>query len=124
MPHLSPPFLSGNEKELVVEAIDSNWIAPLGPQVEAFESELASEVGVSRALVTSTGTAALHLVLDVLGVGDADVVLTPTFTFIGGVSPIRYVGAEPWFIDSSRSTWNMDPELLEKAGDQGHGAVA
>jgi len=113
--YLSPPYVSGNEKELVAEAIDSNWIAPLGPQVEAFESELVSEVGVSRALVTSTGTAALHLALDALGVGDGDVVLAPSFTFIGGVSPIRYVGAEPWFIDSSRSTWNIDPELLEQA---------
>ena len=113
--YLSPPFLSGNEQELVAEAIDSNWIAPLGPHVEAFEAELASEVGVARALATSTGTAALHLALDALGVGEGDVVLAPSFTFIGGVSPIRYVGAEPWFVDSSRSTWNLDPELLEQA---------
>ncbi len=113
--YLSPPYLSGTEKELVSSAIDSNWIAPLGPQVEAFEAELASEVGVARALATSTGTARLHLVLDVLGVGAGDVVVAPSFTFIGGVSPIRYVGAEPWFVDSSPATWNMDPELLERA---------
>ncbi|MCL1599304.1 MAG: DegT/DnrJ/EryC1/StrS aminotransferase family protein, partial [Actinomycetia bacterium] len=115
MIYLSPPFVSGNEKQLVDEAIDSNWIAPLGPHVEAFEVELAETVGVDRALATSTGTAALHLALDVLGVGPGDVVLGPTFTFIGGVSPIRYVGAEPWFVDASASTWNMDPALLDTA---------
>lgn len=113
--YLSPPFVSGTEKQMVDDAIDSNWIAPLGPQVEAFESELAEAAGTRRSLATSTGTAALHLVLDVLGVGPGDVVVGPTFTFIGGVSPIHYVGAEPWFVDSSASTWNLDPELLEEA---------
>lgn len=112
---LSPPYLSGTEQQLVSAAIDSNWIAPLGPQVEAFEADLASEVGVTRALATSTGTAALHLILDALGVGAGDVVVAPSFTFVGGVSPIRYVGAEPWFVDSSQSTWNLDPELVEEA---------
>ncbi len=113
--YLSPPYVSGNEKEMVGDAIDSNWIAPLGPHVEAFEAELASEVGVGRAIATSSGTGALHLTLDALGVGAGDVVVAPTFTFVGGVSPIRFVGADPWFVDSERSTWNMDPELLEKA---------
>ena len=73
--YLSPPFVSGTEKELVNAAIDSNWIAPLGPQVELFELELADQVGVSRALTTSTGTAAIHLALDVLDVAAGDVVI-------------------------------------------------
>ena len=113
--YLSPPHLSGNEKQLLDETIDSNWIAPLGPQVEAFEAELADATGVRRALATSSGTAALHVALRGLGVQEGDVVIGSSFTFIGSVSPIRYLGAEPWFVDSAPETWNIDADLLEEA---------
>ncbi len=113
--YLSPPHRSGDEEARIGEAIESNWIAPLGPQVDAFEEELAHAVGTDRALATVTGTAALHLALDALGVGPDDVVLAPTLTFIGGVSPIRYLGAEPWFIDAAPATWNVEPALIEDA---------
>ena len=77
----------------------SNWIAPLGPEVEGFEGELATKAGVAVGLATSSGTAAIDLALTALGVGKGDVVVAPTFTFIGTVNPIVYVGAEPWLVD-------------------------
>ena len=113
--YLSPPWQSGLEEQRLAIALESNWIAPLGPEVEAFEAELAAECNTNGALVTATGTAAIHLALDALGVGDGDVVVASTLTFVGSVGPIRYVGAEPWFVDSSDSDWNMDPDLLEDA---------
>ena len=113
--YLSPPYLSGDEKRLLDETVDSNWIAPLGPQVEAFEAELADATGVRRALATSSGTAALHVALRVLGVQEGDVVIGSSFTFIGSVSPVRYLGAEPWFVDCAPETWNIDADLLEEA---------
>jgi pyridoxal phosphate-dependent aminotransferase EpsN len=104
--------MSGEERELFLEAYDSNWIAPLGPQVDAFEREVAEMLGVPKAVALSSGTAALHLALLVLGVGPGDEVLTSTLTFAASANAITYVGARPTFIDSDRASWNMDPALL------------
>ncbi len=113
--YLSPPSQSGEEETAVVAALRSNWIAPLGPEVDAFERELAAQSGVGHALATASGTAAIHLALIALGVTPGDVVIAPSFTFIGSVSPVTYLGAEPWFIDSEASSWNLDPDLLIEA---------
>ncbi len=110
--YLFPPHMSGAEMEFIREAIESNYIAPLGPQVDAFELEFAEKIGISHALAVSSGTAALHLALHVLGVGQGDEVIASSLTFIGSVSPIVFQGATPVFIDSDRSSWNMDPDLL------------
>lgn len=113
--HLSPPHLGTEEERFVAEAFRSNWIAPLGPQVEAFEREFAELVGSRHALALSSGTAALHLALLAAGVGPGDEVLASTMTFVASVAPIRYVGATPIFIDSELDSWNLDPALLEEA---------
>ena len=110
--YLSPPHMSGLEQQFVQEAFDSNWIAPLGPQVEAFEREFAAAVGAKHALALSAGTAAIHLALIHLGVGPDDEVLVSTLTFSASANPIVYQGARPVFIDSDRTSWNMDPDLL------------
>jgi len=110
--YLSPPHMGTEERELLLEAFDSNWIAPLGPHVDAFEREFAAAVGVPYAVALSSGTAALHLALLVSGVGPGDEVLTSTFTFSATVNAITYVGARPVFIDSERRSWNMDPGLV------------
>ena len=110
--YLSPPHMSGEELELVREAFESNWIAPLGPQVDAFERELAERVGVGHAAALSSGTAALHLAFRLLGVAPGDEVLCPTLTFAGSAFPILYVGARPVFLDVHPATWNLDPALL------------
>ena len=112
---LSPPHLTGREMGYIQEAFDDNWIGPLGPHVEAFEQQLVDIVGVKRALALSSGTAAIHLALRTMGIGRDDLVLASSFTFIGSVAPLGYVGAEPWFVDSNEATWNMDPELLADA---------
>lgn len=111
--YLSPPHMSPKDRELLLEAFDSNWIAPLGPHVDGLEDEFAEKLGVSHAVALSSGTAALHLALLVAGVGLGDVVITSTLTFAATANAIRYVGATPVFIDSERQSWNMDPELLE-----------
>jgi pyridoxal phosphate-dependent aminotransferase EpsN len=111
--YLSPPHMSGRERELLLDAFDSNWIAPLGPHVDALEREFAEKLGVHHAVALSSGTAALHLALLVAGVQPGDTVLTSTLTFIATANAIRYLGAEPVFIDSERVSWNMDPQLLE-----------
>jgi pyridoxal phosphate-dependent aminotransferase EpsN len=111
--YLSPPHMSPRERELLTDAFESNWIAPLGPHVDAFEREFAEKLGVSHAVALSSGTAALHLALLVAGVQPGDTVLTSTLTFAATANAIRYVGAEPVFIDSERLSWNMDPQLLE-----------
>jgi pyridoxal phosphate-dependent aminotransferase EpsN len=113
--YLSPPHLTGREAELVAEAIASNWIAPLGPHVDAFESELAAVVGVDHALALSSGTAALHLALLVLGIGDGDEVACSTFTFAASANAITYTGATPFFVDADEATWTLDPALLDAA---------
>jgi pyridoxal phosphate-dependent aminotransferase EpsN len=107
--------MSGLEEELVADAFASNWIAPLGPHVDAFEQEFCRAVGASHAAALSSGTAALHLALKLVGVGEGDEVLVSTLTFSASVNPILYLGATPVFIDSERDSWNMDPALLEEA---------
>ena len=97
-----------------MDAFDSNWIAPLGPHVDAFEREFAQAVGVPHAAALSSGTAALHLGLDILGVSPGDEVLTSTLTFAATANAITYQGAVPLFIDASKETWTMDPDLLEE----------
>ena len=115
--YLSPPHLSGEELELVKEAFATNWIAPLGPHVDQFEQELAASVGVPHAAALSSGTAAIHLALRLLGVRPGDEVLCSTFTFSASANPIVYEGARPVFIDSEEETWNLDPELLREELD-------
>ncbi|MGZ9197172.1 MAG: DegT/DnrJ/EryC1/StrS family aminotransferase [Candidatus Deferrimicrobiaceae bacterium] len=111
--YLSPPHMGTAERELLLDAFDSNWIAPLGPHVDAFEREFCDIVGVPHAAALSSGTAALHLALLMLGVGPGDEVLVPTFTFAATANAVTYLAAKPVFIDSDRETWNMDPGLLE-----------
>ena len=110
--YLSPPHLSGTEAELVQQAIASNWIAPLGPMVDAFEQEFAAAVGAPNAVALSSGTAALHLALVDLGVGTGDEVVTSTLTFAATAFAIRHTGATPVFVDCSADSWNIDPALL------------
>lgn len=116
--HLSPPHMSGREEQYIRAAFETNWIAPLGPNVDAFEREFASAVGVRHALAVSSGTAALHLALIEAGVGPGDDVFVPTLTFAASVNPIIYQGAKPVFIDSEPKSWNMDPGLLFEELDQ------
>ena len=113
--YLSPPHLSGHELEYLQDAVESNWIAPLGPQVDALEQELAGLVGVPNALALSSGTAALHLALVVLGIGHGDEVGCSSFTFSASANPVVYAGASPVFVDADAATWTMDPGLLEQA---------
>lgn len=110
--YLSQPHMGTAEAELVAEVFASNWIAPLGPHVDAFEREFAARVGVGHALALSSGTAALHLALQLVGVGAGDDVLVSTLTFAASVNPIRYLGARPVFVDSERQSWNIDAALL------------
>lgn len=110
--YLSPPHMTGEELGLVTEAFASNWIAPLGPHVDAFEREMADKLGGGYAVALSSGTAALHLSLLLLGVGHGDEVWTSTLTFAATANAITYLGATPVFFDARRDSWNMDPELL------------
>lgn len=112
---LSPPHIGDHEKEYVNEAFVSNWVAPIGPNVDAFESELASYVNVKGALALSSGTAAIHLALRLIGVKNRDIVFCSSLTFIASANPILYLGAKPVFIDSEPSTWNMSPTALLEA---------
>jgi pyridoxal phosphate-dependent aminotransferase EpsN len=113
--HLSVPHMGGEERRFVGEAFDSNWLSTVGPNVDGFERELAARLGGGvRALAVSSGTAALHLILRVLGVGPRDRVAVSTLTFAGSVWPILYLGAEPVFVDSEAASWNVDPGLLRE----------
>ncbi|WP_420489806.1 aminotransferase class I/II-fold pyridoxal phosphate-dependent enzyme [Neobacillus drentensis] len=107
--------MSGKEQKYIHEAIDTNWIAPLGPNVDAFENEIASYVGVNEAVAVSSGTAAIHLALSLLDVTKGDKVFCSSLTFVASANPILYQGAEPVFIDSEPETWNMSPKALETA---------
>jgi dTDP-4-amino-4,6-dideoxygalactose transaminase len=109
---LSPPHMGGEELAFIQEAFESNYIAPLGPQVDAFEREFADKVGIANAVAVSSGTAAMHLALRVLGIGVGDEIFASTLTFIGSVTPILFQGATPVFIDSDRTSWCMDASLL------------
>lgn len=113
--YMSSPDVGELEEHYVIAAMRSGWIAPLGPDVDAFEAELAARVGVSHAVALSSGTAALHLGLLGLGVKPGDIVLTSTMTFAATANAIVYTGAQPFFIDCELSTGNMDPELLRQA---------
>jgi dTDP-4-amino-4,6-dideoxygalactose transaminase len=110
--YLSSPHMGGDEERLVAEAFATNWIAPLGPHVDAFEREFADAVGSSNAAALNSGTAALHLALLLAGVERGDDVLVSTLTFSASVNPIVYLGARPVFVDSERASWNLDPTLL------------
>lgn len=114
---LSSPHMSkeGYEKEYIEEAFDTNWIAPLGTNVNEFEKELADMVNMRRAAAVISGTAAIHLAMKLANVKEGDIVFTQTFTFAATVNPIIYEKATPVFIDSEEETWNMDPYMLEKA---------
>ncbi|HEX7137521.1 MAG TPA: aminotransferase class I/II-fold pyridoxal phosphate-dependent enzyme [Vicinamibacterales bacterium] len=112
--YLSPPDVGAAERELLLDAFDSNWIAPLGPHVDAFEREFASVVGVPHAVALSSGTAALHLALLALDVKPGDEILVSTMTFAATANAVVYVGGVPAFIDASPDTWTMDPDLLEE----------
>ena len=113
--YLSCPTMHGEEQQYVKEAFDTNWVAPLGPNVNAFEKEMAQYAGISHASALSAGTAAIHLALRLLGIGQGDIVFVPSLTFSASCNPVVYEKAVPVFIDSERDTWNMSPEALEKA---------
>ena len=121
--HLSPPEVGEDERALLLDALDSNWIAPLGPHVDAFEEEFAAYLGGGHAVALSSGTAGLHLALLLAGVGPGDRVLCSSMTFVASANPIVYVGAEPVFVDAEEASWNLDPELvaeeLEAAAGRG-----
>jgi dTDP-4-amino-4,6-dideoxygalactose transaminase len=113
--YLSPPHMGGHELNYVHKAFEDNYIAPSGPNLEGFERELCEKTGASHALAVSSGTAAIHLALKVLGVGAGDEVICSSFTFIASVNPVIYQGATPVFVDSEPDTWNMSAEYLEQA---------
>jgi dTDP-4-amino-4,6-dideoxygalactose transaminase len=114
---LSPPHMSGKEQEFIRQAFESNYIALLGPMVEAFERELAEELKVSHVLSTASGTAAIHLALRCLDIQPGDEVWASTLTFIGSIAPVMYERARPVFIDADPNTWTLDPALLSEALD-------
>ena len=114
--YLCLAHMSGNEQKYIQEAFDTNWVVPLGPNVNAFEEELEQFVGENKKVVAlSAGTAAVHLALIACGVKAGDEVLVQSFTFCASSHPVTYLGATPVFVDSEPDTWNMDPELLERA---------
>ncbi|MDE7341934.1 MAG: aminotransferase class I/II-fold pyridoxal phosphate-dependent enzyme [Lachnospiraceae bacterium] len=113
--YLSSPTMHGKEQEFVQEAFDTNWIAPLGPNVTAFEQEMLAYTGAGCATALSAGTAAIHLALKLLNIGPGDVVFVSDLTFSATCNPIVYEGAAPVFIDAEPDTWNMSPQALEKA---------
>ena len=119
---LSSPHMSGNEQKYINEAFATNWIAPLGPNVNAFEEELATYAGTAGAAATSSGTVAIHLALELLGVEQGDTVFCSSLTFVASANPILYTGAEPVFIDSEEETWNMSPVALARAFEEAQAA--
>lgn len=112
--YLSAPCVSDDERKLLVESFDSGWIAPLGPYVDQFEREFAAYLGMTDAAALSSGTAALHLALHMLGVSRDDEVLVSSLTFVATANAVRYVGAIPVFIDSELTSWNIDPDLVSE----------
>ena len=115
---LSSPDVSPDERAQLMAAFDSGWIAPLGPEVDGFERDLAARVGLGHCAALSAGTAAIHLALMLLGVERGDKVWTSSLTFAATANAITYVGAEPVFVDSERASWNLDPALLDEALQQ------
>ena len=122
--YLSPPDVGPAENERLLAALDSGWVAPLGPEVDGFERELAAVTGRSHGVALSSGTAALHLALIEAGVAPGDRVLVSDLTFAATANAVRYVGAEPVFVDSETASWNMDPDLLAEALTHGGYAAA
>jgi len=116
--YLSPPHMSGREREYIAEAFEQNWIAPVGPHITRFEQAFAREVGVEHAAAVGSGTAAIHLALRYLNLQPGDEVLCSTFTFCASANPIVYEKCSPVFIDSDRQTWNMDPQLVAEELDE------
>lgn len=112
---LSSPHMSGNEQKYINEAFESNWVAPLGKNIDEFELQVAEYTGTKYAAALTTGTAALQLALRLVGVGKGDYVICQSLTFVASANSILYNGAQPIFVDSETKTWGMDPELLEKA---------
>ncbi|HSW62349.1 MAG TPA: aminotransferase class I/II-fold pyridoxal phosphate-dependent enzyme, partial [Dissulfurispiraceae bacterium] len=112
---LSSPHMGGAEQVFVKEAFDTNWVAPLGPNVDGFERDLQQYTGAGHAAALSSGTAAIHLALIMLDVQPGDMVICQSMTFSATANPIRYLGATPVFIDSEKDTWNMCPDALEEA---------
>jgi len=110
--YLSPPDVGEIERKLMLEAFDSNWVAPVGPDLDAFEAQVAELIGVRHAVALSSGTAALHLALIAAGVRRGDTVLVPSFTFAASANAVMYQGARPVFLDSTPDTWNVDPALV------------
>lgn len=113
--YLSSPHMSGNEQKFIQEAFDTNWVAPLGPNVDGFEQDLTNYLQIKDVAALSAGTAALHLALIILGIKQADEVIVSSFTFSASANPIVYQGATPIFVDSEPNSWNMCPEMLLKA---------
>lgn len=112
--HLSPPHLGKYERDFVQEAFDSNWVAPAGPNIDRFEDELCATIGIGHACALSSGTAAIHLGLRLLGVQPGDLVICSSLTFVASANPIRYCGAEPVFVDSDPETWCLSLPALER----------
>ncbi len=112
---LSPPHMSGREQRYIQRAFESNWLAPLGPNVDLFEAKIMEVTGAEQVAAFNSGTSAIHLALQVLGVGPGDFVLCQSLTFAASANPVVYLGATPVFVDSERDTWNMDPDMLEQA---------
>ncbi|MEU8230550.1 aminotransferase class I/II-fold pyridoxal phosphate-dependent enzyme [Actinoplanes sp. NPDC048967] len=110
--YLSPPDVSDIERKLLLDAFDSNWVAPVGPDLDAFEAQVAELIGVRHAVALSSGTAALHLALMAAGVRRGDTVLVPSFTFAASANAVMYLGARPVFVDSTADSWNVDPWLV------------
>src|SRR5919199_1589975 len=110
--YLSPPHVGEVERKLLLEAFDSGWVAPAGPDLEDFERQMAALLGIPYAVALSSGTAGLHLALQVAGVGPGDTVLMPSFTFAATANAATYLGARPVFVDSSADSWNIDPALV------------
>ena len=114
--YLCLAHMSGKEMDYIKEAFDTNWVVPLGPNVNGFEKDLETFVGEDKRVVAlSSGTSAVHLSLIACGVGAGDEVMVQSFTFCASSNPVKYLGATPVFVDSERDTWNMDPHLLDKA---------
>lgn len=113
--YLSAPDISPQDHASVDAVLTSNWVAPIGPALDAFEAAVAARASRSHAVALNSGTAALHLALQILGIGAGDAVVCPTLTFAASANPICYLGAEPVFVDSESRTWNIDPEKLEAA---------
>jgi dTDP-4-amino-4,6-dideoxygalactose transaminase len=112
--YLSPPHVGAEERRLLLEAFESNWIAPVGPHLDHFEQEFADRLALPSAVALSSGTAALHLALHIVGVTRHDDVLTSTLTFAATANAVTYLGARPVFLDSTPTTWTMDPDLLQE----------